>query len=64
MSIQFVNNSTVVTPEAFAAFISAVNKQLSSEFASYWGKPYFTALFTILDEPGENDPQGDRKSVV
>ena len=56
MSIFYQNNSKLVTPAEFQKIITAVNWQLTHEFASEYGLQPFPFTLTIEDELGPNDP--------
>lgn len=61
MSIQFVNQSSIVTAEAFAAFLADFEDQLANALAPVWGLTPVPAgtIITLLDETGPNDQAGD-----
>ena len=58
MSIFYQNNSKLVTPAELHSIITAVNWQLTHEFASEYGLQLFPFTLAIEDEPGPNDPSG------
>ena len=60
MGIQFVNQSTVVSADALAAFQEDVIAQLTNDLAPVWGRATVPAgvVITLLDEPGSSDPSG------
>lgn len=61
MNITFVNQSSVVSATALAAFLATLEAYLKNAVAPEWGITDVPAgtIITLLDEPGPGDPGSD-----